>query len=203
MLWHIPFNASGGWTINWIRLHHRNSEKTYWCLMLIAVVLLAWAQIYETILCILNLCYHVLLPALTCSSEAISKSALIDVKHFQRTVWVIFFGGGSVHDNSRLFHDNSRPFHDNSRSFHGLSMVCPRSCFSHKKRTTKTHTDFCSSPHHHFAGKFQHWRPVKKLSKCNYGELNWVYIASIWYAIALANCWRNVGLFMWMFKAIS
>ena len=43
---------------------------------------------------ILNLCYQVLLPALTCSSEAISKSALIDVKHFQRTVSVIFFLGG-------------------------------------------------------------------------------------------------------------
>ena len=168
--------------------------------MLIAVVLSAntWNYI------ILNLCYQVLLPALTRNSEAISRSALIDVKHFQRTVWVIFLGRGSVHDNSRLFHDNSRPFHDNSI---GRSTVCPWFVHGHvfrtKKRTTKTHTDFCWSPHHHFAGKFQHWRPVKKLSKCNYGELNWVYIASIWYAIALANCWRNVGLFMWMFKAIS
>ena len=153
---------------------------------------------------ILNLCCQALLPALTCSSEAISKSALIDMWNtFNALFGWFFFGGGSVHDNSRLFHDNSRPFHDNPRSFHRLSMVCPQSCFSHKKRTTKTHTDFCWSPHHHFAGKFQHWRPVKKLSKCNYGELNWVYIASIWYAIALANCWRNVGLFMWMFKAIS
>ena len=43
---------------------------------------------------ILNLCYQVLLPALTCSSEAISKSALIDVKHFQRIVSVFFFWGG-------------------------------------------------------------------------------------------------------------
>ena len=50
---------------------------------------------------------------------------------------IFFWGGGSVYDNSRLFHDNSRPFHDNSRSFHGLSMVCPRSCFSHKKKDNK------------------------------------------------------------------
>ena len=142
MLWHIPFNASCGWTINWIRFHHRNSGKTYWVLMLIAVVLSAntWNYI------ILNLCYQVLLPALTRNSEAISRSALIDVKHFQRTVWVIFLGRGSVHDNSRLFHDNSRPFHDNSRSFHGLSMVCPRSCFSHKKKDNKNTYGFLLIP---------------------------------------------------------
>jgi hypothetical protein len=95
---------------------------------------------------ILNLCYQVLLPALTCSSEAISKSALIDVKHFQRTVWVIFLGRDSVHDNSRLFHDNSRPFHDNARSFHGLSMVCPQSCFSHKKKDNKNTYGFLLIP---------------------------------------------------------
>ena len=96
---------------------------------------------------ILNLCYQALLPALTCSSEAISKSALIDMWNtFNALFGWFFFWGGSVHDNSRLFHDNSRPFHGNSRSFHRLSMVCPQPCFSHKKGQQK-HIRIFVDPH--------------------------------------------------------
>ena len=153
---------------------------------------------------ILNLCYQALLPALTCSSEAISKSALIDMWNTFNALFGWFFFGGAV---STTILGCSTTILGRSTAILGRSTVCPWFFHGHvfrtKKRTIKTHTDFCWSPHHHFAGKFQQWRPVKKLSKCNYGELNWVYIASIWYAIALANCWRNVGLFMWMFKAIS
>ena len=81
---------------------------------------------------ILNLCYQALLPALTCSSEAISKSALIDVKHFQRTVSVFFWGAVST-----TILGCSTTIQGRSTTILGRSTVCPWFVHGHVFRTKK------------------------------------------------------------------
>ena len=83
---------------------------------------------------ILNLCYQALLPALTCSSEAISKSALIDMWNTFNALFGWFFLGGAV---STTILGCSTTILGRSTTILGRSTVCPWFVHSHVFRTKK------------------------------------------------------------------